>query len=323
MTLRLSILLGLALLAGCSSSASSVALASPTDASGAGELDGASSDDSGFVFDAAGADGGDDVSDAVTAPYPPGEHCEYAFFESYFDRDNGAAYASLRDSTFAYIDQQVKALRACGANVTLGGMLSLMVYEGGGAKVAFYNDLCSQNSYDTSPTCWTDPKARYSYQYGLAPIHTSNFHPCADVTYTSMMRARLAKALANAGYAPSATAIAAVAGDLHTFCPSSTPTIVDYYILTTHSAFGVPKDSTGNDLANAGKYPFFDPPVVIDLFFAALSGSCSSLTSDDAAIAVFGGSDTSYRTASKQAQILALYGDFQAQHPALCPLAGP
>jgi hypothetical protein len=310
-------------LGACGASANSAALANDAgDDAGAILGDDAAGDDGGFALDAQDDASSDGANDGAL-PYAPGERCEYAFFKKYFDRDNGPSYAALRDQTFAYIDQQVKTLNACGGGVTLGGMLSLMIYEGGGAKVAFFNDLCSENSYDASATCWTDPKARYSYQYGLAPVHTSNFHPCADVAYTSKMRARLAKAIADAGFAPSAAAIAGVASDLHTFCPSSTPTVVDYYILTTHSAFGVPKDSTGNDLANAGKYPFFTPRVVIDLFFAEISGSCSSLTSDAAAIAVYGGSDASYRTTAKQQQILALYSDFASQNPGVCPLAGP
>jgi hypothetical protein len=314
-------------LAGCSAAASGSSVGvEPDGGDDAGGPADAAVEDSAFVIDTGAADApGFDVPELDAAvPYPPGEACEYAFFQKYFDRDNGVAYALLRDETFGHIDQQVKALQACGAKITLGGMLSLMIYEGAGAKIAFYNDRCAENSYDTSATCWNTPLARYSYQYGLAPVHTSNFHPCADVTYTSMMRARLAKAIANAGYAPSAAAIAGVTADLHTLCPSSTPTVVDYYILTAHSAFGVPKSSTGNDLANAGKFPFFEPRVVIDLFFAAISGSCTALTSDNAAIGVFGGADASYRTAAKQAQILALWETFRASGGnGACPLGGP
>lgn len=249
-------------------------------------------------------------------PYPPGTACEHAFFASYFDRDNGSAYAALRDTSFTHIVDQVDALHACGAQITLGGMLSLMIYEGGGAKIAFFNDRCAENSYDTSATCYDNPKARYSYQYGLAPVHTSNFHPCADVTYTSRMRDRLATAITAAGFSATSTEIASVDSQVKTFCPSSTATLVDYFILTTHSQFGVPTDTTGNNLPNAGVYPFFTPRVVIDLFFDMLSGSCASLTSDEAAIAVFGGGDTSYQTASKQAAILKLWRDYQAAN---CP----
>jgi hypothetical protein len=143
--------------------------------------------------------------DAPAVP-PPGTSCEYGFFSSYFDKDNGATFAALRDATFLHLVSQVSSLQACGSKITLGGMLSLLIFEGGGAKVAFFNDRCAENSYDKSAACWNNPKARYSYQYGLAPVHTSNFHPCADVAYTSKMRARLAKAMGDAGFAPSAAA---------------------------------------------------------------------------------------------------------------------
>jgi hypothetical protein len=297
--------------------------APPADAAPEGSRD-ATGTDAGHVEggdakgDAAHEAAGDGAHDAAShdAPVvpPPGTECEYAFFRHYFDKDNGSAYAALRDATFLHIVDQVNALHACGAKITLGGMLSLMIYEGAGAKVAFYNDKCSENSYDKSATCWTNPKARYSYQYGLAPVHTSNFHPCADVGYTSKMRTRLATAMSAAGFSPSASQIASVTGELHAFCPSSSPTMVDYYVITAHSAFDVPKNGTGNDLKNADKYPFFAPRVVIDVFFGIVSGggsACASLTSDNAAIAVFGGGDASYKSPAKQEAILKLWKDFQ------------
>ncbi|MGZ3475160.1 MAG: hypothetical protein ACXWUG_13300 [Polyangiales bacterium] len=266
--------------------------------------------------DTLGGDG--EVEAAVDAsPFPPeGTSCEYGFFRKYFDKDNGPGLDALREASFARIVERWKELTACGAKTTLGGLLSLTIYEGGGAKVAFYNDRCAENSYDKSATCWNVPKARYSYQYGLAPIHTSNFHPCADVAYTSKMRARLAKAIGAAGFTATDVEIASVDAQVKTFCPSSTATIVDYFILTTHSKFGVPTDGTGNDLANAGKFPFFTPRVVIDLFFDFFAGSCATLDSDEAAIAAFGGGDASYATPSKQAQILKLWNDYRA---ATCP----
>lgn len=254
--------------------------------------------------------------DAGTVFPPPGTLCQYQFFRSYFDPANGTAFAALRAASFSRIVERVRALQACGANVTLGGMLSLMIYEGGGAKVAFFNDRCNENSYDSSATCWTNPKARYSYQLGLAPVHTSNFHPCADVGWTSKMRARLDRALADAGYAPTAAEVSSVGPALHTFCPNAAPTRVDYYILTIHSVFGVPTNTSGNDLPHAGTYPFFNPRVVIDLFFDALASGCASLSNDRSAIAVFGGGDSSYQSTAKQDQILALWNNYRAAH---CP----
>ena len=264
-----------------------------------------------------GMAGSDDASTTVDAPpYPPALECEHAFFAKYFDRDNGMGLEALRDESFTYIASQVDTLHACGAQITLGGMLSLMIYEGGGAKVAFFNDRCAENSYDSSSTCYTNPKARYSYQYGLAPVHTSNFHPCADVAYTSKMRTRLANAITAAGFSATAAEIASVDSQVKTFCPSKAAEMVDYFILTTHSKFMVPTNTTGNDLKNAGVYPFFTPRVVIDLFFALISGSCPNLDSDETAIGVFGGGDATYRTATKQATILKLWRDFKAAN---CP----
>lgn len=261
------------------------------------------------------------IGDATAAtidapPFPPGTECEHALFSKYFDRDNGTGLAALRDASFTYIAEQVDTLHACGAQVSLGGMLSLMIYEGGGAKVAFFNDRCAENSYDSSTTCFNNPKARYSYQYGLAPVHTSNFHPCADVAYTSKMRAKLATAITNAGFTATAAEIAAIDSQVKQFCPSKTAELVDYFIVTAHSQFGVPTNTTGNDLTHAAQFPFFTPRVVIDLFFAEVSGSCPTLTSDEAAIGVFGGADTSYRTPSKQSTILQLWRDFKAAN---CP----
>ncbi len=262
--------------------------------------------------DAATVDGTIDAA----PPFPPGTECEHAFFAKYFDRDNGTGLEALRDSSFTHIAQQVDALHACGAQITLGGMLSLMVYEGGGAKVAFYNDRCAENSYDSSSTCFNNPKARYSYQYGLAPVHTSNFHPCADVNYTSKMRMKLATAITAAGFTASTADIASVDAAVKSFCPSKTAELVDYYIVSAHSVFGVPTNATGNDLPHAEMFPFFAPRVVIDLFFQVIAGSCAQLTSDEAAIGVFGGGDATYRTATKQATILKLWRDYKVAN---CP----
>lgn len=262
-----------------------------------------------------GADTSTGGDDGPFVP-PPGTECEYGFFSSYFDEDNGPEHADLRDLAFVHIVQRVEGLQACGAGVTLGGLLSLMIFEGGGAPVAFFNDRCSENSYDSSPTCWTVPIARYSYQYGLAPMHTSNFHPCADVGWTSMMRERLLEAATAAGFSATPAEIESVAAELQTICPDAEPTAVDYWILAAHDAFGVPTDTAGNDLAHAGTFPFFEPRVMIDLFFDALEPSCASLVDDETAIAVFGGGDASYDDPAKQEMILALWEGWQAEH---CP----
>ena len=127
---------------------------------------------------------------------------------------------------------------------------------------------------------------------------------------------KLATAITAAGFSATAADIASVDAQVKQFCPSKAAELVDYYIVSAHSVFGVPTNSSGNDLPNAGVYPFFTPRVVIDLFFQLIAGSCPNLTSDEAAIGVFGGGDSSYRTASKQATILKLWRDFKASE---CP----
>lgn len=260
--------------------------------------------------------GGEEASSSSGEPFPPEAlACEYAFFTAYFEMANGTELPALRDQAFAAISARAAELQACAPGVTLGGLLSLLVFEGA-ARVAMYNTKCAENSYDDSPTCFATPKARYSYQFGLAPVHTSNFHPCADVVWTGKMRERLQAALDAAGFVPPADAIAGVAAEVQTFCPDASPTAVDYYILTAHSAFGVPTDAAGNDLEHAGEFPFFTPGVMIDLFFATLLPACAQISGDNDVIAVFGGGDASYDDPAKQAQILAPWGDWQASH---CP----
>lgn len=279
-----------------------------TESSGAGDSSSTGSSPGG------GSTEGGDSSTGEPFP-PPALQCEYDFFAFYFEKANGAMQPGLRDEAFAAIAGRTAELQACAPGVTLGGLLSLLVFEGA-ARVAMFNTKCAENSYDNSPTCWDNPKARYSYQFGLAPVHTSNFHPCADINWTSKMRGRLQTALDAAGFVPAADAVAGVADALHTFCPDAAPTAVDYYILTAHSAFGVPTDASGNDLEHAGQFPFFTPAVMIDLFFATLLPACMQIGSDNDMIAIFGGGDPSYDDPAKQAQILGLWGDWQARH---CP----
>ncbi|MEO7092804.1 MAG: hypothetical protein ABI175_06105, partial [Polyangiales bacterium] len=158
----------LSVLSGCSSSASdqpgedsAPTDGAPGEAATTDSRDDAVTDARPEIGDAAadGNDAGDVLPDAGPYAPPTGTSCEYAFFSSYFDRDNGKGHGALRDSTFTFVVEQVKALQSCGAKITLGGMLSLMIYEGGGAKIAFFNDRCAENSYDKSAACWTNPKA--------------------------------------------------------------------------------------------------------------------------------------------------------------------
>jgi hypothetical protein len=124
---------------------------SPADASttSTGTTTSSSSSSSGAGGDetaGTGSSGGPDTSSGGAYEPPPGSECEYAFFASYFDADNGLEYADLRDAAFDRIVTRADDLRACGAEITTGGMLSLMVFEGGGAQIAFFNDRCAENS---------------------------------------------------------------------------------------------------------------------------------------------------------------------------------
>ncbi len=250
-----------------------------------------------------------DAVDVATLPLS----CEARFWRYQVGRNN-AGYSdavALADQSFAYIKMRVDDLNARGANITLGGILALLYWEAN-AKVAFVNDACAENSYVRTAMCWQTPQARYSYQLGMGAIHTSNFYPCRDTTYTGRMRTRLLAALSAHGFTPTAAQIATVNADLQTVCAGYAPTAVDYYILAVHSAFAVPTDTHANDLANVGRFPFFTPEVSIDMFFGELGGNPPALTSDRQALVVFGGTDASYRDPAVQDRILGTYTTWAA-----------
>src|SRR6266446_1556972 len=68
------------------------------------------------------------------AQYPQ----EYAFFKAAFDQSNGSDFGAERDAAFSMFAQRVEALQKAGAKISLGGMLSLLIYEGQ-ARLAHYN----------------------------------------------------------------------------------------------------------------------------------------------------------------------------------------
>jgi hypothetical protein len=250
------------------------------------------------------------------------DSCADRFFVSRFDAQNtdpsGAIdLVGIRESALAAVRAEVDALHACGAGVTLGGMMSLLSWEGA-LRAAAFNTLCSENSYNrTASDCDVDPEALYSYQFGLGAIHTSNFHPCKGGSYTQGMRQLFLAKAAAAGFPTSPSLVTpALAARFHQVCPNATPTAVDYYLLGAHDVFGIPKNTTGNDLGAVGSFPLFTASVSVALTFHELAVSCSSLTSDRAAITAFGGADTSYATTAKQDQVLAPYTQFAAAH---CP----
>ncbi len=250
------------------------------------------------------------------------DSCADRFFVSKFDAQNtdplGAVdLVAVREAALRAVKDEVNALHACGAGVTLGGMMSLLYWEGG-LRAASFNTRCSENSYNrTAADCDLVPEALYSYQFGLGAIHTSNFHPCKGGSYTQGMRQLFLDKAGAAGFPTSPSLVTpALAARFHQVCPSSTPTAVDYYLLGAHDVFGVPKNTAGNDLGAVGSFPLFTASVSVGLTFHELAASCATLRTDRNAITAFGGSDPSYASTTRQDQILAPYAQYAAAH---CP----
>jgi len=246
--------------------------------------------------------------------------CEDLFFVKKFDANNQDPTLDLvqiREDSLATLRKAVADLQSCGAKVTLGGLLSLLYFEGL-FRVAAFNTRCEENSYHkTASGCDTVAEALYSYQFGLGAMHTSNFHPCKGGSYTQKMRQSFLAEAAAAGFSTSSSLVTSqIAARFQQVCPGSTPSAVDYYLLGAHDSFGIPKDTAGNHLAAYGKFPLFTPAVSVGLAFAALKTSCASIVSDRKAIAVYGGGDSSYGGTAKQDQILAYYQSFKASS---CP----
>ena len=160
----------------------------------------------------AGRSGGVEVArDDITITIEP-DSCEDRFFVEEFDARNvdptgTVDLTSLREEALAAIKVAVSEMQACGAGVTLGGMMSLLLYEGG-LRIAAYNTRCEENSYNPAPAdCDVDPEALYSYQFGLGAIHTSNFHPCKGGSYTQGMRQAFLDEAASAGFATGASLV--------------------------------------------------------------------------------------------------------------------
>jgi hypothetical protein len=262
--------------------------------------------------------GGAEVArDDLTVTVTP-DSCEDRFFVEQFDKRNmdpggTVDLFALREEALASIKAEVAALQACGAGVTLGNMMSLLLYEGG-FRAAAFNTRCIENSYNpTSADCDVDAEALYSYQFGIGGIHTSNFHPCKGGAYTQGMRQRFLDKAAAAGFSTDASLVtSALATRFATVCPTKTPTAVDYYLLGAHDVFDIPRNTSGNDLAAAATFPLFTPRVSVALTFAELAPSCASIGDDREAITIFGGGDASYATTAKQNEIMSYYGNYAA-----------
>jgi hypothetical protein len=262
-------------------------------------------------------DGADVARADLTITVNP-DSCAERFFVSEFDQRNTDSSGdvdlfAIREAGLAAITDEVDALQACGAGVSLGGMLSLLLYEGGFRAGAF-NTRCDENSYhNTSSGCDAVAEALYSYQFGLGAIHTSNFHPCKGGSYTQGMRQQFLDAADAAGYPVGDQLVTShVSQRVAEFCPNATPSAVDYYILGAHDPFGIPKNDRGNALGSVGDFPFLDPAVSIELTFSILSSGCADISDDRDAIARWGGGDSRYSEASFQDGILAHYDNFAA-----------
>lgn len=269
------------------------------------------------MIHAVGRVAGVDVARAdLTITVSP-DSCEDRFFVKEFDARNTDLTGTidlpeLREESLATIKAEVAALQACGAGITLGNMMSLLLYEGG-FRVAAFNTRCSENSYNqTTANCDVVAEALYSYQFGIGAIHTSNFHPCKGGVYTQMMRARFRDKATAAGFSVTPTIPAAMAQRFATVCPTKTPDAVDYYLLGAHDPFGIPKNTVGNHLAGYGTFPLFSPKMSIALTFAEMAGRCASIADDRDAIRIFGGADATYAQTAKQDQITSYYRNFAA-----------
>lgn len=259
--------------------------------------------------------GAEVARDDLTVTVTP-DACEDRFFVEQFDKrnmdpDGTVDLFALREDALSSIKAEVAALQACGAGVTLGNMMSLLLYEGG-FRAAAFNTRCVENSYNpTSSNCDADAEALYSYQFGIGGIHTSNFHPCKGGTYTQGMRQRFLDEAAAAGFSTDAGLVTpSLAERFASVCPTKTPTAVDYYLLGAHDVFDIPRNTSGNDLAAAATFPLFTPQVSVALTFAELAPSCASIGDDREAITVFGGGDASYGTTAKQDEIMSYYGNY-------------
>lgn len=262
---------------------------------------------------------GEEVARADLAITVRDDTCEDRFFLDRFDSRNEDPSGELdmfaiRERSLMAIKAEVESLQACGAEITLGGMLSLLMFESA-LRAGSFNTRCNENSYhNTESDCDVVAEALYSYQFGIGAIHTSNFHPCRGGSYTQGMRARFAEIAAAGGFPTEGLAMPALEERLQEVCSDATFSAVDYYILGAHEPFGIPRNANGNHLVAVGEYPFLDPHVSVPLTFSILYNQCATITDDRVAIARWGGGDARYGETAYQNNILAHYGNYAAAH---------
>lgn len=244
--------------------------------------------------------------------------CEDRFFLTRFashneDTTGELDMVSIRESSLLAIKDEIGALQSCGAQITLGAMLSLLSWEAA-FRAGSFNTKCNENSYhNTESDCDLVAEAFYSYQFGIGGIHTSNFHPCRGGSWTQGMRALFEDLADQAGYPTDSSLVTdEVATRFAEVCPDATPSAIDYYILGAHEPFEIPRNDNGNRLEAVGHYPLLDPNVSVQLTFNILHGQCSAITDDRDAYSRWGGGDPRYGQEDHQDRILAHYENFAA-----------
>jgi hypothetical protein len=245
---------------------------------------------------------------------------EYAFFRAQFERVNGSERQKELNETFDAIAEAVTDIQRRAPQVSLGGMIALIMHESG-LRLGFFNTKDKENSFSPDKKLPHVPKldrkvkpfgrqplARYSYQFGVVPVHTSNFRPC--ITPTQDRRKRFDKLAYDDGFAPTAAQLASIRQEFEQVCKKARspvtdqPRAVDYYILTAHSQFGVPMDRAGGDLHRLGDYPLYWVRATTRFFFDGIRAEAQQTTNDRDAICIWGGGDPSFCDTKKQNQIL-------------------
>jgi hypothetical protein len=263
---------------------------------------------------------------------------EYCFLLRAFERTNGIKNHELNadqqkelDDAFDAVSDTTKEIQRLAPGVTLGGMLSIVVFESG-VRPAFFNTIDNENSFnpdrknklpklDANEPFWQQPLARYSYQVGIIPIHTSIFRPCVRGTQAARLRFdNLAK---EQGFAPAADQLASIRQEFEEVCHKAQspvpdePRAVDYVILNAHSKFGVPKNSSGGDVVHLSSFPLYWPRVTTPFFFLSILTQKDKVTDDESALCVWGGGDHSYCQETKQKKIFGPWKSFS------CPVRAP
>jgi hypothetical protein len=265
------------------------------------------------------------AAQAISLAQEPRYQVERAFFQASFERANGKTDREAMDAAFSAVVATVENIQRRAPNVTLGGMLSLIVFESG-AKRDFYNTRDAENSFKKRLDKWRpfaeQPFARYSYQFGLVPVHTSLLRPCMPGTQAT--RAAFDRAADAAGFKPDATQLAALRAEFDEVCSKvlrgavkDAPRAADYYVLNSHRTFGVPTNGAGSDRQNshAKDFALYSPRVTTPLFFFTIAAEAGKRVLDDrSAICVWGGGDKTYCDLALQDRILAAWTRYSSRH---------